>query len=78
MALEIQIHVMGQAQKVARINRFLSMLLGIDLPICINHIGGLLVSVLASSVVIHWFEAHSGQTKDYKLVSVVSQLSMQH
>ena len=32
-----------------------------------NHIGGVLVSMLASSVVDHGFESWLGQTKDYKI-----------
>ena len=31
-----------------------------------NHIGGVMVGVLASSEVDRGFEPHSGQTKDYK------------
>ena len=31
-----------------------------------NHIGGVMVSVLASSVINHVFHPQSGQTKDYK------------
>ena len=31
-----------------------------------NHIGGVMVSVLASSVVNHVFNPQAGQTKDYK------------
>ena len=33
----------------------------------INRIGGIMVSVLASSVVDRGFEPRSGQTKDYKI-----------
>jgi len=33
----------------------------------LNHIGGVMVSVLASSVVDRGFEPRSGQTKDYKI-----------
>ena len=32
-----------------------------------NHIGGVMVSVLASSVVDRGFEKRSGQTKDYNI-----------
>ena len=32
-----------------------------------NHIGGVMVSVLASSAVNRGFELRSGQTKDYKI-----------
>ena len=32
-----------------------------------DHIGGVIVIVLASSVVDHGFEPRSGQTKDYKI-----------
>jgi hypothetical protein len=35
--------------------------------ISMNRIGGLMVSVLASSVVDRGFELQSGQTKDYKI-----------
>ena len=42
-----------------------------------NCIGGVMVSVLTSSAVDRGFEL-SGQTKDYKLVFVVSPLSTQH
>jgi hypothetical protein len=43
-----------------------------------DHIGGIMVSVLALSAVDCGFELWSGQTKDYKLVFVVSPLSTQH
>ena len=43
-----------------------------------NRIGGVMVSVLASSAVDRGFEPRSGQTKDYKLVFVASPLSTQH
>ena len=33
-----------------------------------NHIGGVMVSVLASSVVDRGFESWSGQTKNYKII----------
>ena len=33
----------------------------------VNRIGGVMVSVLASSVVYRGFEPRSGQTKDYKI-----------
>ena len=33
-----------------------------------NHIGGVMVSVLVSSVVDRWLEPRSGQTKDYNIV----------
>jgi hypothetical protein len=36
-------------------------------PILLNHIGGVMVSVLASSAVDRGFEPRSGQTKDYKI-----------
>jgi streptogramin lyase len=36
-----------------------------------------MVSVLASSAVGRWFEARSGQTKDYKIGSGASPLTMQ-
>ena len=32
-----------------------------------NRIGGVMVSVLASSAVDHGFEAQSGKSKDYKI-----------
>ncbi len=38
------------------------------LIIKINHIGGIMVSMLASSAVDRGFEPRSGQTKDYKIV----------
>jgi len=34
-----------------------------------DRIGGVIVSVLASSAVDCWFETRSGQTKDYKIVT---------
>ena len=34
---------------------------------CLNRIGGVIVGVLASSVVNRGFELQSGQTKDYKI-----------
>ena len=44
-----------------------------------NPIGGVMVSVLASSVVDRGFEPRSGQTKDYEInVFVASPLSTQH
>jgi hypothetical protein len=43
-----------------------------------NRIGGIMVSVLASSAVDHGFEPRSGQTKDYKIGIVTSPLSTQH
>ena len=44
-----------------------------------KRIGGVMVSVLASSVVDRGFKPWSGQTKDYKiLVFVASALSTQH
>jgi hypothetical protein len=36
-------------------------------PNITNHIGGIMVSLLASSVVEHGFEPPSGQTKDYEI-----------
>jgi hypothetical protein len=40
-----------------------------------NRIGGVIVSVLASSAVDRGFEARSGQTRDYKIgIFVASQL----
>ena len=41
-----------------------------------NHIGGIMVSVLASSAVDRGFEPRSGQTKDYK--SGICCLSAKH
>jgi hypothetical protein len=38
------------------------------LIIKINHISGIMVSMLASSAVDRGFEPRSGQTKDYKIV----------
>jgi hypothetical protein len=44
-----------------------------------NRIGGVMVSMLASSVVDRGFEPRSGQTKDYEInIFVASPLSMQH
>ena len=44
-----------------------------------NHIGGVMVSILASSAVDFGFEPQSGQTTDYvKLVFVASLPTMQH
>jgi hypothetical protein len=40
--------------------------------------GGVMVSVLASSVVDHGFEPRSGKPKNMKLVFVASTLSTQH
>jgi hypothetical protein len=37
------------------------------LPISPNRIGGVMVTMLASSVVDREFESRSGQTKDYKI-----------
>jgi predicted DNA-binding transcriptional regulator AlpA len=33
-----------------------------------NRIGGIMVSVFASSEIDSWFESHLDQTKDYKIV----------
>ena len=46
--------------------------------IIINHIGGVMARVLASSVVDRGYEPLSGEAKDYKLVVVASLLSTQH
>ena len=43
-----------------------------------NRIGGVMVSVLASSVVDRGFKSWSGQTKTMQLVCVASLLSTQH
>ena len=43
-----------------------------------NRIGGVIVSVLASSAVDRGFEPRSGQTKTIQLVFVASPLSTQH
>jgi hypothetical protein len=44
-----------------------------------NRIGGVMVSVLTSSVVDRGFEPRSGQTKDYEInIFVASPLSTQH
>ena len=37
------------------------------MPSLFNHIGGVMVSVLASSAVDRGFEQRSGQTNDYKI-----------
>jgi len=42
----------------------------------VNHIGGVMVRLYASSVVDRGFEPRSGQTKDYKMCT--SPLSTQH
>jgi hypothetical protein len=42
-----------------------------------NHIGGVIVRVLASSVVDHGFEPWSVQPKDYE-IGIASLLNMQH
>jgi hypothetical protein len=47
-------------------------------PNITNHIGGIMVSLLASSVVEHGFEPPSGQTRTMKLIFVASPLSTQH
>ena len=44
----------------------------------INRIGGVMVSVLASSAVDRGFGPRSGQTKTMKFVFVASALSAQH
>ena len=44
----------------------------------VNCIGGVMVSVLATSAVGHGFKPLSGQTKGYEIVFVASLLSMQH
>jgi hypothetical protein len=43
-----------------------------------NHIGGVMVSVLALSAVDRGIEPQSGQTKDYKMVFAASPLSTQY
>ena len=44
-----------------------------------NRIGGVMISVLASSVVDRGFEPRSGQTKDYEInIFVASLISTQH
>jgi hypothetical protein len=43
-----------------------------------NHIGGVVVSMLASSAADRGFKPRSGQTKTMKLVFVASLLSTQH
>ena len=43
-----------------------------------NRIGGVIVSGLASSSVDRGFEPRSDQTKDYKIIIVVSPPSTQH
>jgi hypothetical protein len=37
-----------------------------------NHIGGVMISVLASSALDHGFESRSGQTKDSKIGLTIS------
>ena len=62
---------------VDKTNLILSLCIKIDMPIFPplssttfsiqgNHVGGVMVSVFASSVVDRGFEPRSGQTKDYK------------
>jgi hypothetical protein len=46
--------------------------------IAYNHIGGVMVSVLAMRVVDHGFESESGKIKDYKIDIVASLVSTQH
>ena len=43
-----------------------------------NHIGGAMVSVLASSAVDRGFEPRSGQIKDYKMPFIDSPISTKH
>jgi hypothetical protein len=43
-----------------------------------NNIGGVMVSVLASSAVDRWFEPRSGQTKDYNIFIFASPLGTQY
>ena len=49
-----------------------------NLYFTINCIGGVMVSVLASSAVIRGFEPRSGQTKAIELIFVASSLSTQY
>jgi hypothetical protein len=62
---------------VDKTNLILSLCIKIDMPVFPplssatfsiqgNHVGGVMVSVFASSVVDRGFEPRSGQTKDYK------------
>ena len=44
----------------------------------LNHIGGVMVNVLASIVVEPGFEPRLGQTNDYKLIFVATLLSTQY
>ena len=47
--------------------------------ICVNSVGGVMVSVLYSSTVDRGFEQCSGQTKDYEIdICCFSALSTQH
>jgi hypothetical protein len=43
-----------------------------------NHIGGVMVSMLSPNPVYRGFEPWSDQIKDYKIVFVTAPLSMQH
>ena len=43
-----------------------------------NRIGGVMVSILASTLVDRGFETRSGQTKDRKMIFLASPLSTHH
>ena len=49
-----------------------------DCLLLTNRINGVMVSVLASSEVLYGLEPWPGLIKDYKLVFIAFQLSMQH
>ena len=53
-------------------------MLDLDFQQHMNCIGGIMVSMLALSVVDRGFESRSGLTNDYKIGSCSSPLSMQH
>lgn len=44
----------------------------------LNSIGAVMINMLVSDMVDHKFDPQSGQTKDFKLVSIASPLSLQH
>ena len=47
-------------------------------PYQVNHVSGVIISILASSMVDRGFEPQSGQTKKLKWVFSASPLSTQH
>jgi hypothetical protein len=75
-----QIHIYAKHPLIMyRINNLWTwIIITIMFIIIINHIGGVMARVLASSVVDRGYEPLSGEAKDYKLVVVASLLSTQH